>query len=668
MFRRPIREINAEYQADDKSLPSIQNLVRETCINAGLSRKDVSAVILSIEEGVTNIVRHAYLYEKGIVRIRIVVFKKRIVFSLIDNGRSFKPDSGLKLDLKRLVESGRKGGLGFYMINKIMDSVEYLSTPGFNELRMTKLISHRPEKARRFMGRMFNLRVKFSVYTFLIMFTIIAGAYLFIDDRTTRNINQHLHDTVASLSKTVADQASGYILNRRSDVEFDELVRSYLRANPEIFKIILTDSAGGILADTRDIRSLHKEYSPPIPVSADDFGIPREYKNKSEKLHYLVHPIRSGGSAIGQVHISYTDKLISELLNAERRKIALLTIIGLAFGIGCIYVLSNYFVSPIVRIVERVRKFSSGDIETELPLEGVEEYFEITKVLNEMMSRLHRDQKNIIEREKVSKEIEVAGHIQKTLLPRELPDIPGLRLDAFYRAASRISGDLYDVFQIDERNYCMLVADVSGKGIPASLIMSVLRPVIRIYAKGKKSSHSILAAVNGYIKDDIPAGIFITIFLGVYDVKTRKLNFISAGHNPLMYLSKNEGNAVFINPRGVPLGLPLEGENTFSKKLHQQTIDIAEGDVLFVYSDGVTESMNRAGEKYGLERLLDMFNERVATDNYKDPESISKVLLSDLDNHCGLATQTDDITFITICSQSKTSQDDPAKLEIKKFN
>jgi len=657
MFTKPVREINAEYQAEESSLPSILNLTRETCINAGLSRKDVSAITLAIEEGVTNIIRHAYLYEKGRVRLRIVVFKKRIIFSLIDNGRSFHPESGGKLDLDKLVNSGRKGGLGFYMIKKIMDSVEYLSTPGFNELRMTRLISHQPEKARLFMGRMFTLRVKFSLYTFLIMLVIIGSAYYVIDSRTTRNIYDHLHDTVGSLSKTVADQAGGYILNRRSDVEFDELVASYQRANPEFNMVVLTDSVGNILADSRDIRNLHRLYLPPKGVDPDYVGLPQKFSLDNTQLYYLVNEIKSGGKFMGKVHISYTDKWVADLVNNERRKIIALTIIGLAFGIGGIYLLSNYFVNPIVRIVQRVRKFSSGDIETELPLEGVEEFFEISKALNEMMSRLRRDRENIVERERVAKEIEVAGQIQKTLLPEKLPIIPGLNLDTFYRAASRISGDLYDVFRINDDNFCLLVADVSGKGIPASLIMSVLRTVIRIYAKGKTSSHDILVAVDNYIKEDIPPGIFITIFLAVYNVSTRRLNFVSAGHNPLIYLDSQRREAGFINPPGVPLGLPLEGENTFSDKLKQQFIRLNYGDKLFIYSDGVTEAMNRANEKYGLDRLLNVFKGQLRNGSNPNPKQLSELILADLDSHCGLATQGDDITFITISSDMPNNKE-----------
>ncbi|MCX6827574.1 MAG: SpoIIE family protein phosphatase, partial [candidate division Zixibacteria bacterium] len=529
---------------------------------------------LAIEEGVTNIIRHAYLYEKGSVRIRIIIFKKRIIFSLMDTGRSFQPDNESKLDLKKLVNSGRKGGLGFYMINKIMDSVEYISTPGFNELRMTKLVSRRPEKARQFLGRMFTLRAKFSVYTFAIMLIIIGVSYLFINSRSIKLIHQHLHDTVASLSKTVAAQTAGYILNKRSDVEFDDLAISYVRANPELMTLVITDSENVILADTRDIKNLHKQYIPQRGISPAAIGRPQSYSDNGKAMNFLISPVKSGNKSMGQVLISYTGESYIQEIDSERHKVIFLTLIGLAIGIGGIYLLSSYFVSPIVRITQRVRKFSSGDIETELPLEEVEEYFEISKALNEMMSRLRRDRKNIIERERVAKEIEVASQIQKTLLPAKLPEIPNLRLDACYRAASRISGDLYDVFQIDKEDYCLLVADVSGKGIPASLVMSVLRTVIRIQAKGKRTSHEILVEVNDFIKDDIPRGVFITVFLAVYNSQKQKLNCVSAGHNPLIFFENKNKKTILINPAGVPLGLPFKNENDFSQKLVEQSIDI----------------------------------------------------------------------------------------------
>ena len=192
MFRRPIKEINAEFPAEDKYLDSIQQIVREACAAAGMPRKQVTAVLLAIEEGASNIIRHAYLYETGTLRVRIVIYKRMIAFSLIDSGRSFQPDSRGRLDLERLVESGRRGGLGFYMVQKIMDSVEYITSAGFNELRMIKRLDTDTRHTPPLLRRMFNLRMKFSISTFFIVLLIISAVYYFVNTRTVEEVHDHL--------------------------------------------------------------------------------------------------------------------------------------------------------------------------------------------------------------------------------------------------------------------------------------------------------------------------------------------------------------------------------------------------------------------------------------------------------------------------------------------
>jgi serine/threonine-protein kinase RsbW len=244
MFRKPIKEIDAEFQAEEKYLDSIQRVVREACATGGMSRKETSAVLLAIEEAATNIIRHAYLYDKGNLRVRITIYRKFIAFSLIDYGRSFRPDGTGKLDLDHLVESGRRGGLGFYMIQKIMDSVEYVSWAGQNELRLTKRLGSESERAAPpLLRRMFTLRVKFSLWTFFIVSVIIAGAFYFINARTTDEIYLHLDGTVNALGNTIAEQSELYIINSRSDVEFDELVVSYQSSNDMLERIVLTDAS-----------------------------------------------------------------------------------------------------------------------------------------------------------------------------------------------------------------------------------------------------------------------------------------------------------------------------------------------------------------------------------------------------------------------------------------
>ncbi|MEA3297756.1 MAG: ATP-binding protein, partial [candidate division Zixibacteria bacterium] len=430
MFRHSVKEINAEFSAEDKYLQSIQRTVRESCVAAGMSGKDTSAVLLATEEAATNIIRHAYLYEKGIIRLRIVIYSKLVVFSLIDFGRSFQAEKTGTLDLKRLVESGRKGGLGFYMIRKIMDSVEYISSAGRNELRMIKRIGERHVVGKPFLRRMFTLRAKFSFWTFFIVFMIIGGAYYYMDYRTSQQLYNRLDGTVHALAETIADQASGYMLRSRSAVEFDELVISYKRANPELELVVLTNAEGVVVAHSGNIRNIRKPYKPPDKTRQDIIGRPQRYEADGREINYLALSIESGRRDVGQVHIVYSSESITEQLSLARQKIVLWTLVLLMFGVVGIYMLSNYFVRPIVKITQRVRRFASGDLESELPLEGAEEFFEISRAFNEIMTRLSRDRKNIAAREKMTREIEVASQIQQTLMPRQLPKLPGLDLDS----------------------------------------------------------------------------------------------------------------------------------------------------------------------------------------------------------------------------------------------
>ncbi|MEE8149537.1 MAG: ATP-binding protein [candidate division Zixibacteria bacterium] len=187
MFWGAIKEINAAYPADYSQLDEMKRVVKENCLAADYTSRDIHALQLVVEEVATNIIRHSYKYEKGKIALKLVIYKNKLVLSLTDFGRSFKPDFAGSIDLKRLIETGRKGGLGFYMVQKIMDSVEYISTSSKNEMRMVKRLKPEPERISA-LGRMMPLRVKFSVSTFIILAAIIGVSYYFINHQTTRQV------------------------------------------------------------------------------------------------------------------------------------------------------------------------------------------------------------------------------------------------------------------------------------------------------------------------------------------------------------------------------------------------------------------------------------------------------------------------------------------------
>lgn len=646
MFRKPIKEISAEFLAEEKYLDSIQQVVRESCVAAEMSRKDQSAVMLAIEEAATNIIRHAYLYEKGTIRLRVVIYRKLMVFSLIDSGRSFHPAQDGKLDLNRLVDSGRKGGLGFYMIQKIMDSVEYIASAGFNELRMIKRRKSASDGVSASGHSLFSLRVKFSLFTFLIVALIIGGTYVYIYQETETQVYRHLDDTASTLGHTIAGQAAIYIINDRSDVEFDELVVAYTRSNSIIKPLILTDRNGVILAHSEETEMIRKQYQLPDYFSPTEVGEIQRIDRQGRQLNHVVIPIKTGERLLGQVHLTYSSELIYQKLVEARFRIMIFTGLLMIIGVIGIYLLSNYFVKPITKITRRVRRFASGDLETELPLEGAEEFFEISRAFNEMITRLSRERANLIERERMLKEIEVASQIQKTLLPGKLPDIPGLELDAFYRAAQTVGGDLYDIFQIDDNRYCLVVADVSGKGVPASLVMSMLRTVIQIYAHQTDSAREILVKVNSYMAESSPPGIFVTVLLAILDASQGTLDLVSAGHNPIMIYRADSKKIENVNPSGMPLGIRATLAASFADRLEQVQLTLGEGDLFIMYTDGITEACDREGTFFGENRLTEFLLAELAKAPDRPISELTKELISKIDDFSGFARQADDITFI----------------------
>jgi sigma-B regulation protein RsbU (phosphoserine phosphatase) len=244
------------------------------------------------------------------------------------------------------------------------------------------------------------------------------------------------------------------------------------------------------------------------------------------------------------------------------------------------------------------------------------------------------------------KEIEVASQIQKTLLPSRLPEIPGLEIDTYYQAAEVVGGDLYDIFEIEPGCYCLVVADVSGKGVPASLVMSMLRTVIQIQSGRSRSARETLIHVYDYLKENIPPGMFITVMLTVYEVERRRLSFVSAGHNPMLYYDAATGEIKPLNPTGMPMGVPTAIETTFEERLQEYNLDLQDGDLFFMFTDGITEASNRDGQYFGMDRLIRFLKSRLAGSEAGELSAISAGLVAELEDFSGLSGPADDITFV----------------------
>ena len=206
-------------------------------------------------------------------------------------------------------------------------------------------------------------------------------------------------------------------------------------------------------------------------------------------------------------------------------------------------------------------------------------------------------QKEMVERERLEREMQLAREIQRAFLPHSLPELPGWDIQVKWRPARQVGGDFYDFFELPERRFGLVIADVADKGMPAALFMTLVRTLVRATVRDLASPAAVLRRVNNLIVPDATGGMFVTLAFAVLDLKTGELTIANAGHNPPLWLRHPGCQLEAIQRTGMALGV-LE-DNPFEER----TCQIAKGDFLILYTDGVTDAFSPAGDDFGEQRL-----------------------------------------------------------------
>lgn len=251
------------------------------------------------------------------------------------------------------------------------------------------------------------------------------------------------------------------------------------------------------------------------------------------------------------------------------------------------------------------------------------------------------------EKERINAELDLASNIQAHMLPCIFPAFPDheeFDIYATMTPAKEVGGDFYDFFMLDETHVAAVMADVSGKGVPAALFMVITKTLIKNHAQSGLSPADVFTTVNRMLCEGNDAGLFVTAWLGVLDTKSGKLVYVNAGHNPPL-LRQNGGGFEYIKSRP---GFVLAGMDTI--KYRQNELIMNEGDRLFLYTDGITEATSARKELYGEERLQRYLNSHCDASS----EEILPDLKKDIDSFVGEAPQFDDMTMLMLDFKSRS--------------
>jgi serine phosphatase RsbU (regulator of sigma subunit) len=248
-----------------------------------------------------------------------------------------------------------------------------------------------------------------------------------------------------------------------------------------------------------------------------------------------------------------------------------------------------------------------------------------------------RLQKEMMARERLETEVQLARQIQQTFIPESLPRHPDWDLAARWKTARQVGGDFYDVMQFPDDKLGLFIADVADKGMPAALFMALTRTLVRAAVIETPSPSEALQRVNELLLPDTKQGMFVTAVYAVLDLKTGELTYANAGHNPPLWL-KTSGEIERLTRTGIALGATENGT------MSQRTIQLDPGESILFYTDGLTEEFSPDGDPFGEKRLMDSL--RSASSSSID--LMLDAIESGLDAFVGSVPLTDDLTMLAV--------------------
>ncbi len=455
------------------------------------------------------------------------------------------------------------------------------------------------------------------------------------ENLAAKSVDALVHDEEYSFEQTNLNSFVANLTDRFHEVRYAKVIKN-----------------DGVIISSSDLEEVFTQYEDaPDPAGIPSAGSWREVTGpEGETIQEFQLNVRykltevGREVTLGRVVLGFDERIVTADIADPRPMTALILFGVFVAGTLLITLLVSIFVKPIQALTDGVRAIGEGALNDEIQIDGPEEIGEIARAFNEITHKFRRAQENVVEQERLQKEMQVAQEIQHSLLPRKVPKISGYDIGSLYRAAKEVGGDYYDFVHVDEETVGVVVADVSGKGVPGSLVMTMIRTALRMEARGNHSAAEVMARMNDFVTEDMKKGMFVTIFYVILDSKNRIISYSSAGHNPMILYRAESDETFFLNPRGFPVGISLPDNSLFRRSIDVEKIKLKKDDMLVIYTDGVTEAMNEKRDQYGEERLLSLIKKH----GRLTPTEFIEKLSEDVKEFTGGYPQNDDITVVAI--------------------
>jgi serine phosphatase RsbU (regulator of sigma subunit)/anti-sigma regulatory factor (Ser/Thr protein kinase) len=470
----------------------------------------------------------------------------------------------------------------------------------------TEAVQESPATSRKAKRRIISIRLIVTAAAVVLISGSVLGVGGVAEHHSRKALEGEIRVRLVMLASSLSQLSSSALLSNYPELTLHPLVKELESRHPELAFIVVTDHENRVQGHA-DARALGLTYKLPADLTtvaaSGTLGSGATILGNSEILLATSTVKHSNGESIGQALVGLHRSYIESRVKEAREKQILITSILLVVGVASAMILMSVLLRPISAIRAGLERVGRGDLDTPLRLRDRTEFGLLAESMNEMAQALKSAQSQMVEKERLAHEMELAKEIQRSLLPASAMQCEGFSIVGTNQAAAEVGGDYVDILRLADGRVGLAIADVAGKGLAGCLVMSMLAALLRSMKDSYSSPMELLVALDHQLRDSLRPGVFVTMFYAILDPSTGRVVYTSAAHSPLLHYVAADRKAYWRHSRAVPLGVVRSGD-LFRSTLEEQELHLGAGDLLFQFTDGVNEAWEPTGtEEFGFDRI-----------------------------------------------------------------
>ncbi len=457
---------------------------------------------------------------------------------------------------------------------------------------------------RRRQRRFFSIRLIVTG----VAVALVAGGVLgvgWVGERHVRSVlSTEMEARLLMTARNLARLSAGALLSDFPELVLHPAVREIQEDHPEFAFVVVVDHEQHIQGHA-DARTLDQTYTPPADlqplVPRNRLAAGEAILGNDATLVARVPVQHPSGGAIGTVFVALQRQYLEAEATAAREEqgVVLMALLGLA--VASALLVMTVLLRPIDRLRAGLERIGRGDLGTPIVLRDRTEFQLLADAVNSMAAELQRAQEQMMEKERLKHEMELARQIQNSLLPAHSSLVGDFEVLGVHQAAAEVGGDYFDVLELPDGRVGIAIADVSGKGLAGCLVMSMVAVLLRSLRRSHRTPSALLAALDDQLAGNLRPGVFVTMFYGILDPRSGRLSYASAGHSPVLVHRAATQQIEWHYTEAIPIGAV---RGALRQTLRDYELELLAGDTLVQFTDGINEAWEpQTRQQFGFGRL-----------------------------------------------------------------